>query len=130
MYRRAMISSNAPEVLWDHCFELMAEIRSHTSLSMLSLQGKTPAAHLLGETTYITHICQFGWYEWVWWLNASDKMQNKKLGCYLGPSMTSGDIMCLKVLTMKATARVLSSVFPLSVQDRNSEIVKGAAERV
>jgi hypothetical protein len=52
--------------------------------------------------------------------------QNAKqeVGMFLRPSTASGDIMCSKVITMKATTRVLSSVFPLAVQDRNSEIVK------
>jgi hypothetical protein len=39
IYRMAMTKSNAPQVLWDHCLELQAEIRSHTALDMLPLQG-------------------------------------------------------------------------------------------
>ena len=124
MYRRAMISSKAPEVLWDHCFQLMAEIRSHTALNMMRLGGETPTTHLTGETADISHLCQFEWYEYVWWLDVTDKLQNKKLGHYLGPSLNSGDAMCSKVLTEKGTTRVYSSVFPLSIEDRNSEVVK------
>ena len=124
MYRRTMLESKAPEVLWDHCFELMAEIRSHTSLNLMRLYGQTPTTHLLGDTSDISHLCQFEWYEYIWWLDATDKLQNKKLGHYLGPSLSSGDVMCSKILTSKATVRVHSSVFPLSVEDRNSEVVK------
>lgn len=124
MYRRTMIKSNAPEVLWDHCFELVAEIRSHTSLNLMSLYGQTPTTHLLGDTSDISHLCQFEWYEYVWWLDATDKLQNKKLGHYLGPSLSSGDVMCSKILTSKGTVRVHSSVFPMTVEDRNSDVVK------
>jgi hypothetical protein len=83
MYRRTMLESKAPEVLWDHCFELMAEIRSHTALNLMSLYGQTPTTHLLGDTADISHLCQFGWYDYVWWLDVTDALQNKKLGHYL-----------------------------------------------
>lgn len=124
MYRRAMIESKAPEILWDHCFQLMAEIRSHTSLNFMSLYGETPTTHLLGHTSDISHLCQFEWYEYVWWLDPRDKMLPKKLGRYLGPTETTGDVMCSKVLTSNATVRIYSSVFPFSVEDRNSEAVR------
>jgi len=112
MYRRAMIASKAPEVLWDYCFQLMAEIRSHTSLDLLRLEGETPVTRLLGDTADISHICQFEWYQYVWWLYVTDSLQNRKVGRYLGPSLTTGDVMCSKVQTSKATVRVHSSVFP------------------
>jgi hypothetical protein len=124
MYRRAMVESKAPEVLWDHCFELMAEIRSHTSLNLLSLEGQTPYTKLLGDTCDISHLCQFKWYEWVWWIDPVDKLQNRKLGRYLWPSLSSGDVMCSKVLTSKATVKIHSPVFPLNADDRNSEVIK------
>jgi Reverse transcriptase (RNA-dependent DNA polymerase) len=124
MYRRTMIATKAPEGLWDHCFQLMSEIRSHTALNLMRLGGETPTTYLTGETADISHLCQFGWYDYVWWLDVTDKLQNKKLGHYLGPSLNSGDAMCSKILTSKATTRVYSSVFPLSTEDRNSEVVK------
>lgn len=124
MYRRTMMTSKAPVILWDHCFELMAEIRSHTSLNQMQLYGQTPTTHLLGETCDISHLCQFEWYEYVWWLDTTEKLERKKLGHYLGPSTTTGDVMCSKILTSKGTYRINSSVFPLSVEDRNSEVVK------
>jgi hypothetical protein len=124
MYRRAMLKSGAPEILWDHCFQLMCEIRSHMSLDLMTLEGETPTTHLLGDTADISHLCQFSWYEYVWWIDATDRLQNKKLGRYLGPSMSVRDVMCSKVLTDKATIRIHSSVFPLSKEDRNSAVVK------
>jgi hypothetical protein len=94
----------------------MAEIRS--------LNGETRTTYLLGDTADISHLCQFAWYDWVWWLDPTDKPQNRKLGRYLGPSLTSGDIMCSKVLTQKATIKIHSSVFPMSPEDRNSDVIK------
>jgi hypothetical protein len=51
-------------------------------------------------------------------------MQNKKLGRYVGPNRSVGDIMCMKLLASNLSLRSLTSVFPLSVQDKNSEVVK------
>jgi hypothetical protein len=51
-------------------------------------------------------------------------MQNKKLGRYLGPNRSVGDIMCMQVLTLNSTLRSITSDFPLSVQDKNSGVVK------
>jgi hypothetical protein len=36
MYRRAMTSSGAPEILWDYCLELVAELKSHTNLGLVA----------------------------------------------------------------------------------------------
>ena len=103
MYRRAMISSKAPEVLWDHCFQLTAEICSRTLLQMLRLDWEAPLTRLTGDTVDISRLCQFEWYQYIWWL----------------------DVMCQKVLTSKATVWVHCLVFPLSIEDENSKIVKG-----
>jgi hypothetical protein len=46
-----------------------------------------------------------------------------KLGRYLGPSPDIGQAMSLKILTSKATVIVRTSVLPLSVEDKNSNVV-------
>jgi hypothetical protein len=56
MFRKTMRSTNAPYVLWDHCMELIAEIRSHTALDLLELDGETPHTHLTGDTSDISHL--------------------------------------------------------------------------
>ena len=42
-YRRVMLDTNAPEVLWDYCLEWCALIRSHTAINIKQLDGKVPA---------------------------------------------------------------------------------------
>jgi hypothetical protein len=76
MYRRAMVESSAPRVLWDHCFELQAQIRSHTALDMLSLARDIPETMLLGDTTDISNLCQFAWYEFVWHIDPRDSFNS------------------------------------------------------
>jgi hypothetical protein len=128
MYRRAMVASSAPRVLWDHCFELQALIRSHTALDMLSLAGDVPETMLLGDTTDISNLCQFAWYEFVWHIDPRDSLDKRKLGRWLGPSHSVGDAMCYKVLNSTGLVLVRSSVLPLSTDDMNSEVVKQKME--
>jgi hypothetical protein len=66
LFRRLMITSNAPAALWDYCFELAALIRSHTCLALEQLDGKNPETMLLGDTSDISFLSEFAWYEYVW----------------------------------------------------------------
>ena len=56
-YRKVMLATNSPECLWDCCMEHLANIRSHTALSIRELNGETPPAKLMtGETPDISHL--------------------------------------------------------------------------
>jgi hypothetical protein len=116
--------SGAPYILWDDCFELMAEIRSNTALDLFNLYGETPYTTLLGNTPDISHLIEFAWYELIWYIDPAVKMENRKLGWYLGPSQHIGDIMCYKILTSKRQRINQSLVFPLNIDDQNNDLVK------
>lgn len=77
MYRKAMVSTNAPHVLWDHCMQLMSLIRSHLALDIAELNGDTPVTALTGDTPDISHLCEFGWYDVVWYMDPNDQIQNR-----------------------------------------------------
>ncbi len=62
---RKMIKTGSPRVLWDHCIELEALICSSTSNSVYMTNGKVPETIMTGSTAIISHICEFGWYDWV-----------------------------------------------------------------
>jgi Reverse transcriptase (RNA-dependent DNA polymerase) len=128
MYRKAMTSTNAPHVLWDHCFSLMAEIRSNTAIDLPQLQGDTPNTMLTGDTVDISHLCEFQWYQRIWYVDPNDKINNRKLGRYLGPSHDIGQAMCCKLLTNKARVISRTSVVPLTIEDKNSILVKEQIE--
>jgi hypothetical protein len=51
-------------------------------------------------------------------------MDKKKLGKYLGPSHDIGQAMCSRLLTANGTEISRTSVVPLSISDKNSEVVK------
>ena len=58
-FRRAMRKTNTPAILWDHCFQLMAEIHTHTALDLFPLQENSPFTYLTGETPDISHLVEF-----------------------------------------------------------------------
>ena len=133
-----MLETGAPEVLWDYCLEWCALVRSHTALNIRSLDGKTPATKMTGDTSDISFLAEFGFYDWVWFLDPEGKgsqdptrepsMTRKKLGRYLGPAVNVGEAMCGTVMTSKGTRVDRTSIFPLSTADWNSEPVKKQME--
>jgi hypothetical protein len=60
-----MINTGSPRVLWDHCIELEALICSSTSNNAYMTNGEVPETNMTGSTADISHICEFGWYDWV-----------------------------------------------------------------
>jgi hypothetical protein len=60
-----MIKTGSPRVLWDHCIEPEALIHSSTSNSVYMTDGEVPETIMTGSTADISHICEFGWYDWV-----------------------------------------------------------------
>jgi len=122
MWKRAMRKSNCPTAIWDHCFELQALIRSHLVSDRLENRGAVPEEVITGDTPDISNLSEFAWYEWVWYHPRPGEA--KLLGKWLGPSHEVGQAMCSKVLTSKARVVSRTSVFPLSTEDVNSEVVK------
>ena len=102
-----------------------AQVRNHTALSIRGLEGDVPATVLTGDTADISHICEYGWYDYVWYSTIPDEnMENRQLGRYLGPSHDVGTALCARILTRKGKLVSRTSVFPLSIADENSEGVK------
>jgi hypothetical protein len=60
-----MIKTDSPRLLWDHCIELDALIRSLTSNYIYMTNGKVPETIMTGSIADISHIHEFGWYDWV-----------------------------------------------------------------
>ncbi len=85
-FRRVMIEKNIPEVLWDFVIEWVCMTRSNTALNLRTLEGKTPATKMTGDTADISHLAEFGIYDWVWYVSpqgtpgARHDMQRKRLG--------------------------------------------------
>ena len=120
-----MLETGAPEVLWDYCIEWCAQVRSHTALNINGLNGQVPATTMTGDTSDISFLAEFSWYEWVWYISPQGTLDKslhvKRLGRYLGPATAVGDALCGLVMTEKATVLERTSIIPLTAQDNNED---------
>ena len=60
-----MLKSARPKILWDHCIELEALIRSITALNIYGLEDQVPETVMTGQTTDISNLCKYEWFQWV-----------------------------------------------------------------
>ena len=63
--KRDTIQANSPLILWCFCLERRALVNRSIVKNNFQLNGTTPHSFLTGETTNISNICAFGWYEWI-----------------------------------------------------------------
>ena len=82
-----MIKTGLPKCLWDHCLELEAYVCSCTSNDIYMTAGQVPETIMTGNIANISHIAEFGWYDWVMFRDNEPSFPDDKLilGCYLGP---------------------------------------------
>ena len=82
---RKMISTGSPKPLWDHCLELEALVRSCTCNDIYMTAGQVPETIMTGSTADISHIAEFGWYDWVMYRDNVPSYPDDKLilGRYL-----------------------------------------------
>ena len=95
-----MISTGSPKPLWDHCLELEALVCSCTCNDIYMTAGEVPETIMNGSTTDISHIAEFGWYNWVMYRDNNPSYPDDKLilGCYLGPATDIGSALTAKIL--------------------------------
>jgi hypothetical protein len=91
---RKMISTDSPKPLWlwDHCLELEALVHSCMCNDIYMTAGQVPETIMTGSTTDISHIAEFGWYNWVMYQDNIPSYPDDKLilGRYLGPATDIG----------------------------------------
>ncbi len=92
---RDMKESNSPMKLWCYAAERRASIMTMTANNLFQLQGQNPHMATLGEMADISNLCQFGWYEWVYFFQHTVKFpyQEDVLGRCLGPTKDEGNAM-------------------------------------
>jgi hypothetical protein len=62
---REMVRSGAPKWLWDDCLLREAFVRSSIALDIFYLEGKAPYKIVKGQTSDISLLAEYAWYEWV-----------------------------------------------------------------
>ena len=97
---RKMIKTGSPKTLWDHCLELEALVRSNSSNDIYMTNGQVPETIIKGTTADISHIAEFGWYDWVMFRDNTPTFPDDRLvlGRYLGPATDMGSALTAKIL--------------------------------
>ena len=99
--RKDLRESNAPLRFWCYCAERRASIFTLTAKrNLFQLQGTNPYTATFGEMADISNLCQFGWYEWVYFRQgkAGFPLPHEELGRCLGPCKNEGNEMAQWVL--------------------------------
>ena len=98
--RKDMLESNAPLNLWDYCVERRSLIHNLTARDSFKLQGQSSYTELTGEQGDISNVCQYGWYEWVYFWDGKQPwpIGKKRLGRVLGPARGAGNEMCQYIM--------------------------------
>ena len=90
--RRDVRQSNSPMTLWCYCIEQRAKIQNAIPRPIFQAQGRSPHVCTFGVQGDISNICNFGWYEWVYYCDSGSFTENKgKLGRVLGPTVNEGN---------------------------------------
>ena len=95
-----MIKFNPPKKLWDDCLELEMETRSYTANNVFELKGEVLRTVMKGETANTTHLCEFCWYDRVYFRDNAVTYPDDKwaLGRWIGISNDTGPALCAKIL--------------------------------
>ena len=123
--RKDMRASNSPMVLWDYAIERRALIHNAVPRPLFQNNGLTPHAATFGVEGDISNICNFGWYEWVYYRDHGNFPENKqKLGRVLGPMKNEGNEMAQGVLNSNGKIVPRRTIRKLSVSELHSESEK------
>ena len=131
--RKDMRETDSPIVLWDYCMERRASIFQVTAKKLFQLNGTNPHTATFGTEADISHLCQFGWYEWVYFRDqaASYPYPKECLGRCLGPAKNEGNEMAQWVLRENGKVvvrRSLRRLTPHELAPSNEvEVAKRAA---
>ena len=115
---RKMLATNTPKQLWDHCMEMQFLVRSHTALDIFELNGNVPETLMKGRPADISRICQYGWFDWVEYLDSSHFEDGAwVLGRYIGPSLDTGTMITSKVIASNGEVFPRSTIRPVSEEN-------------
>lgn len=129
--RRKMRITKSPQKLWDDCLELEADIISNTAHEGHALQGQTPQFLVTGQTTDISRLAEFGWYQWVYWYDDQARFPapRRTLGRYLGPTRDIGTALTAKLIKSNGQYAFRSSFVAVTDDEmRQPETIKAMEE--
>ena len=121
--RKDLRRSDSPLALWDYCMERRAMIHNAIPRDLFQANGLSPYEITFGEQGDISNICNFDWFEWVYYKEPNSYPSNREiLGRVLGPLKNEGNEMAQAVLTMRGTIVPRRTLRPLSKAETTSEV--------
>ena len=123
---RKMLKTGSPKTLWDHCIELESLIRFSTCNTIYMTNGETPKTIMTGTTADISHICEFGWFDWVMFRDNTPTYPDDQtiLGHYLGPATDVGSALTAKILKLNGQYVCRSTLRHLTDEELHSSVHK------
>jgi hypothetical protein len=114
---REMVRYGAPKRLWYDCLAIEAYVRSSTALDIFSLELQVPDTTVKGQTSDISPLAEYAWYEWVKFRDTGQNFPDSKewLGRDLGPAIDIGPAMSSKVLKINGEVMFRVSVRGLTL---------------
>ena len=118
-----MKEDNFPLSFWDYFVEHRSRINNMTVKDMFKLHGSNSYTSVTGDEGDILNLFQFGWYEWCYFRDNTNKfpLNREVLGRVLGPEKGEGNEMAQ--WTLKANRNVVprQTCRQLNVKERHSE---------
>ena len=111
---------------WDYCAERRARINNMTAKNLFQLEGRNAHFSVTGEEGDISNLCQFNWYEWVYYRKggAGFPLAREILGRVMGPARGEGNEMAQWILKANGNVVPRRTVRPLTQLEQNSETEK------
>ena len=127
--RKDMLDSDSPLSLWDYCVERRSRVNNMSAGSLFQLEGRNPHHHVFHEEGDISNLCQFGWYEWVYYRNRDPfPLHTELLGRCLGPSTGEGNGMSQWILKSNGKVVPRRIVRPLRKDEWSKDTEKAKRE--
>jgi len=120
-----MKARNVPKSLWNYCAKWSSDVRNKTASALFSMEGRTPYEVVFGHTPDISSLCNFDFYEPVWFYEPQAFPDDRRIMArWLGEAHGVGQAMCYWILPASGVPIARSTVQPISKVDRDSEEVK------
>jgi hypothetical protein len=124
--RTDMQVADSPVAFWDYCVERRVRINNVTAKDLFQLHGTNEHTATLHEEADISNIARFGWYEWCYWWDDTEKFPHPReiLGRVLGPARGAGNEMAQWVLKINGRVVPRRTCRPLRDEETRSLLVQ------
>jgi len=126
LVHRKMTPKRVPQKLWDFCTKWACEIKNKSTGNIYALEDRTPYEATLGNTSDISSLIPFDFYDYVWYRDVVSVFPEPKLklGRWLGGAANFGQAMCYWILSENAKPIVRSTVQSIPQDKFQTEEVK------